>query len=205
MKSVCGWHGLNGFSMLFVDKHPFRLYRTHISNSYSSKSWKKILQYSNRDKVTRYGDRVVWQIRYLFRATVWSHARCYKRDSVTDHNINEIPKFLLHGDPGGHPFYSQMNGGIPGNNLHKDSPPSDPYPTGRHTHTPPPEWARKWSPDHGEAIVPSVSMATPVSPCQLSLRSVKLSVSLSWTSGRTGFLLTKQTHKKNNKISISEF
>lgn len=174
--------------MLFVDKHPFRLYRTHISNSYSSKSWKKILQYSNRDKVTRYGDRVVWQRRYLFRATVWSHARCYKRDSVTDHNINEIPKFLLHGDPGGHPFYSQMNGGIPGNNLHKDSPPSDPYPTGRHTHTPPPRVgqemeARPWGSyssicfhGHASVTVPIISaFSETVSQSELDVRKDRLS------------------------------
>lgn len=33
-------------------------------------------------------------------------------------------------------FYSQMNEGIPGKNLDKDSPASDPYPTGRHTRSP---------------------------------------------------------------------
>lgn len=62
-------------------------------------------------------------------------------------------------EPGGHPFCFQMDGGFPGNNLDKDSRPSDPYPTGRHTRAP--ERTRKWRPDHGEAIVPSVSMAMP--------------------------------------------
>lgn len=46
-----------------------------------------------------------------------------------------------------------------------------------------PERTRKWRPDHGEAIVPSVSMAMPVSGCHITLSFLtwfKLSVTWAW-------------------------
>lgn len=89
---------------------------------------------------------------------------------ITESIINEIPNFFPN-EPGGRPFRFQMDGGFPGNNLDKDSRPSDPYPTGRHTRAP--ERARKWRPDHGEAIVPSVSVAMPVSGCHFTLSFLK--------------------------------
>lgn len=93
-------------------------------------------------------------------------ARHQSTDSAREYIINEIPSI-----PGGCPFCFQMDGGFPGNNLDKDSRPSDPYPTGRHTRAP--ERTRKWRPDHREAIVPSVSMAMPVSGCHFTLSFLK--------------------------------
>lgn len=64
------------------------------------------------------------------------------------------------------------------------------------THAPP-ERARKWRPDHGEAIVPSVAMATPVSACQLSPCSIKrfqLSVTWAGRQGRQVSFWQKQTY-----------
>lgn len=78
------------------------------------------------------------------------------------------------------------------------------------THAPP-ERARKWRPDHGEAIVPSVSMATPVPRCQLTLCLMKRFVShLSWRSRGTGFRLPKRPHSafvnlKNTGMYLRSF
>lgn len=58
-------------------------------------------------------------------------------------------------EPGGHPSLLHMDKGDPGNNLVKDSWPSDLHPTGRRTRAP--ERTRKWRPGRGEAIAPSVS------------------------------------------------
>lgn len=72
------------------------------------------------------------------------------------------------------------------------------------THAPP-ERARKWRPDHGEAIVPSVIMATPVPRCQLTLCLMKWFDShLSWRSRGTGFHL-KRRPQALKKTSICEF
>lgn len=95
-------------------------------------------------------------------------------------------RFFSPNEPRGHPFCFQMDGGFPGNNLNKDSRPSDPYPTGRHTRAP--ERIRKWRPDHGEAIVPSVSVAIPALGCHFFKlpETVKTVSYLSMTPLRTG-------------------
>lgn len=78
-----------------------------------------------------------------------------------------------------------MDGGFPGSNLDKDSRPSDPYPTGRHTRAP--ERTRKWRPDHGEAIVPSVSMAVPKLGRHLTLSFLKpFRPSVTWARHHDG-------------------
>lgn len=87
-----------------------------------------------------------------------------------------------------------MEGGFPGNNLDKDSRPSDPYPTGRHTRGP--ERTRKWRPDRGEAIVPSVSVAIPMLGCHFTvgfLKLLKLSVTWAWHHwGQTAISFNKK-------------
>lgn len=89
-------------------------------------------------------------------------------------------------------------------NLDKDSPPSDPYPTGRHTR-PPREGqemeARPWGSYSSICCHGHASVSVPI--ISVFNQTVSTVRHLSWTSGRTGFLLTKaNTH---TKTSISEF
>lgn len=74
------------------------------------------------------------------------------------------------------------------------------------THAPP-QRARKWRPDHGEAMVPSVSMATPVPRCQLTLCLMKwFVVHLSLEVKGERFSSYKATTRiKKKKNSICEF
>lgn len=80
-------------------------------------------------------------------------------------------------------------------NLDKDSPPSDPYPTGRHTR-PPREGqemeARPWGSYSSICCHGHASVSVPV--ISVFNQTVSTVRHLSWTSGTTGFLLTKQTY-----------
>lgn len=95
-------------------------------------------------------------------------------------------------------FYFQMDGGFPGSNLDKDSWPSDPYPTGRHTRAP--ERTRKWRPDHGEAIVPSVSVVMPVMGCHFTLSFLKqFKLSVTWAWHHEGWVTISSDKKRKDQ------